>query len=68
MTGSATGKTKMVKIVSDENEDMTEIYLRYKALTAEVIIYDTEDATELPPIEPCRDFDVDFYRMIRRRK
>lgn len=58
----------MQKIVSDENEDMTEIYLRYKALTAEVIIYDTEDATELPPIEPCRDFDEDFYRMIRHKR
>jgi len=58
----------MQRIVSDENEDMTEIYLRYKQLTAEEIIYDIEDATELPPIEPCRAFDEDFYRMIRRKK
>jgi len=58
----------MLKIVSDENEDMTEIYLRYKALTAEVIIYDTPDDTTLPMIEPCREFDEDFYRMIRRKK
>ena len=68
MTGSATGKTKMVKIVSDENEDMTEIYLRYKALTAEVIIYDTPDVTELLPFEPCRAFNEDFYRMIRHKR
>jgi hypothetical protein len=58
----------MQRKVSDENEDMTEIFLRYKQLTAEEIVYDTEDATELPPIEPCRDFDEDFYRMIRRKK
>lgn len=58
----------MQRIVSDENEDMTEIFLRYKQLTAEEIVYDTEDTTELPPIEPCRDFDEDFYRMIRRIK
>lgn len=56
----------MQRIVSDENEDMTEIYLRYKQLTAEEIIY--EDATELPPIEPCRAFNEDFFRMIRHKK
>ena len=55
----------MQKIVSDENEDMTEIYLRYKELTAEVIIYDAPDVI---PFEPCRAFNEDFYRMIRHKR